>query len=69
MALFALTPSAVSKFPFPTAAFPPTLSNIPYSLLLAGHKGLETRGDSKSQLVDVRWLILAVDLYPNSSFK
>lgn len=59
----------ISGLTFPLAKVPLFLPYAPYPLLLAGHKGLETRGDSKPQLVDVGWLILAVDLYPNASFK
>lgn len=40
-----------------------------HPLLLAGHKGLEAWGHAKAQLMDVRWLFLAVDLHPDASLK
>lgn len=40
-----------------------------HPLFLAGHKGLEAWGHAESQLVDVGWLLLAVDLHSNARFK
>lgn len=40
-----------------------------HPLFLAGHKGLEAWGYAKTQLVDVGWLLLAVDLYSDARFK
>lgn len=40
-----------------------------HPLFLAGHKGLEAWGHAESQLVDVGWLLLAVDLHSDARFK
>lgn len=42
-------------------AVPPGMAGYP--LLLAGDKGLEAGGDAEAELVDERWLVLAVDLH------
>lgn len=40
-----------------------------YPLLLGGHKGLESRGHPKAELLDKWWLRLAVDLNFDSSLE
>lgn len=40
-----------------------------HPLFLAGHKGLEAWGHAEAQLVDVGWLLLAVDLHSDASLK
>lgn len=40
-----------------------------HPLFLAGHKGLETWGHAEAQLVDVGWLLLAVDLHSDACLK
>lgn len=40
-----------------------------YPLLLGGHKGLESRGHPEAELLDKRWLRLAVDLNFDSSLE
>lgn len=42
--------------------------NIKYQLLLTWHKCLKTRGHTKSQLINERWLVLAVDLNFDACF-
>ena len=40
-----------------------------HPLFLAGHEGLEAWRHAKAQLVDVGWLLLAVDLHSDARFK
>lgn len=40
-----------------------------HPLFLAGHEGLEAWGHAEAQLVDVGWLLLAMDLHADASLK
>lgn len=40
-----------------------------HPLFLAGHEGLEAWGHAEAQLMDVGWLLLAVDLHPDAGLK
>lgn len=40
-----------------------------HPLFLAGHEGLEAWGHAKAQLVDVGWLLLAMDLHSDAGLK
>lgn len=56
-----------SKGPAPCPTQAPAGGAHP--LFLAGHEGLKAWGHTKAKLVDVRWLLLAVDLHSDASFK